>query len=199
MSRPYRESVRAQRQDRVGDSELRRVGKAGAVVLADPERADRQRRQASGQIVQEAAEGAPVGRVHLQRLEAVDHHQAGTALLEQLGDPGQHAGQPVVVQRLAEIVVDHPAAERGRVEVRQRLPVAQDLLEWFGHRREVQGGTFGGRVPEQVLLSQDRLTRAGTSDHKRDAVERQAPAENGVQAIGAAQESVGHQTRAPRR
>ena len=45
---------------------------------------------------------------------------------------------------------------------------------------------------EQILLGEDRLARARASDDQGDAVERQATAEHGVEAIGAAGESVGH-------
>ena len=107
--------------------------------------------------MQELAERSVVGFVGAERLEAVDDQQAGTALPEELADPGEHTGQAVLVQHVAEVLVEHPVAERGVVEVLQRLAEAQQFVQWLGHGRQVQGGLLAGGVVEDVLLGQDRL------------------------------------------
>ena len=102
----------AERDDGVGDGELGRLGRLGAVVLADPERRGLRRGQVAGQIMEEPAERSVVGRVGPERLEAVDHHQRRTSLAEQFDELGQHAGEPAVVQALAEVLVDDARPDR---------------------------------------------------------------------------------------
>ena len=84
------------------------------------------------------------------------------------------------------------AAERGGVEVapgtgRSAGSSPAVRTRWTGTAPGV-----GGRVVEQVLLRQDRLARARAADEQRDAVQRQPAAQHGVQASGAAGQSVGH-------
>ncbi len=185
-------AVGAQRQDGVGDGELGRIRGEGGVVLPDPERTDRQGRQPAGQFVQEAAQGFRIRRVVLQRLETVDHHQARTSLFDQLNDAGQHTGQAVVVQLLAKVFVHDAGAQRGCVEIVERLAEAQHLLEWLGDRGQVEGRAVGRGVMEEILLGENRLAGSRPPDDQGDAVTRQATAEHGVETIGAACESVGH-------
>ena len=145
-----------------------------------------------GQVVQEPAERPRVALIGAQGLEAVDHHQPGPAVFEQIGDPGQHPGQSLVVQGLAQVLVDDAAAEHRGVEVLQGLAVPQDLLQRFGHGGQVQRRMLLGRVVEQVLLRQDRLARARCADQQRDAVQRQPTIQHGVQPGRTAGQSIGH-------
>ena len=96
---PFGAAVGAQRQDRVGDGELRGASAASTASYSPTQNevtgtAD----SGPGQVVQEPAERPLVALVGAQGLEAVDHHQARPSVFEQIGDPGQHPGQALVVQ-----------------------------------------------------------------------------------------------------
>jgi hypothetical protein len=182
----------AQRQDRVGDRELRRIAGIGVVIFADPERRDSHGREPAGEVVQETTEGTGIGRVDPQRLEAVDHHQPRPPLPQQFGDPGQDTRQPLVVEHLAEVVVEDAGAEGGGVEVIQGLAVTEDLLQGLGDRGEIERRTARSGVAEQILLGQDGLSRAWPAGEQGDSVERQTAAEHLVQAIRAAGQSIDH-------
>src|SRR5881227_4389593 len=72
---------RREGDDRVGDGELGRRRDLGLVVLADPKRGGGEDGEVTGEVVEEAAElGAR--RIGRERLEAVNHDDARTALLD---------------------------------------------------------------------------------------------------------------------
>ena len=96
---------------------------------------------------------------------------------------GQRAGQAIFVQGPAEIVIDHPCAEGGGVEEVEGLAVAQELLQRFGDRGQVDREPFGGGVAEQILLGQDGLAGARLAADQDDAVPGQTTAEDGVQTV----------------
>ena len=82
----------------VGDREFGRHGDLLLAVLADPERRDREGGEVAGEVVEEAAKlgGLRVGR---ERLEAVDHHDPRTALLDQRSHLLEDAGEAALVER----------------------------------------------------------------------------------------------------
>ena len=145
----------------------------------------------AGEVVEEAAElgGLRIGR---ERLEAVDHHDPRTALLDQRSHLLEDAGEAALVESRAEILVEDGAADRSWVEEAEALPVADDFFERLRHRREVEGGPLEGRVREQVLLSEDRLAGSRKPDQHVDCVHREAAPEHAVEAGMAAQETLAH-------
>src|ERR1700722_4231755 len=149
--------------------------------------------------MEEPAERLVVRSVRPEGLEAVDHHQGRTPLSEQFDELGQHVGESPVVQAGAEVFIVDACSDHRLVEEAERLAVAEDLFERFGNRRKVKGGTLGGRVVEEVLLRQDRLTRARAPHDEVDAVDQQATVKNRVQARRAARQPVAHWTRTDRR
>ena len=69
--------------DAVRDCELGRIGCFAGLVFADPQRRNGDHRQSSGEVMEEPAELGVVLGEGSQRLEAVDHDDAGTMLLQQ--------------------------------------------------------------------------------------------------------------------
>ena len=189
---PLGRAIGSQGDDRVRNRELGCLRGLLTVVLAHPERGHRHRRQHARQLMQEHAERSVVLLVSAQRLEAVDDHQAGTALLEQLADTGQHTGQSLFVEDVTEVLVEHPVAERGTVEVLERLAEPQQFVQWLGDRRQVQRGLGAGGVVEHVLLGKDRLARSRKAAQQGDHVERKSAAEYRIQPGRTARESIAH-------
>lgn len=90
--------------------------RVGCVILANPERRRRQRRQASGEVVKKAPELALIGRKLMQRLEAVDRHQARVILLDKVVDPRQHSRQTVIRQDIPQVLIEHAFPDCLRIE-----------------------------------------------------------------------------------
>ena len=101
--------------------------------------------------------------------------------LDQRVEAFEHGGQTVLVDRVAEIVVEHGPTELRGVEEVERLSVAQQLVEGFRHRREIQPRSLGGGVGEQALFRQDRLARTRRTHHQRDRVQHQPATEHLVE------------------
>ena len=151
-----------QRDDAVGDRELRGVRDLVRSVLADPQGRRRERRQVAREVLQEAPERRRIRGERMQRLEAVDHEQSRSSFSENRDHATECLGQRVLmVQAGAQILVEQLAADRFRVEEGQGLSVPEDLLERLGDRREVDSGSVLARVLEQVLLCHDRLAGTG--------------------------------------
>src|SRR5215207_8317056 len=90
-------AFRFQKDDRVRDTELRRLHRVMVDVLPDPERRDGERSEAPGQVVEESPEIRIVGCKITQRLEAVDDHDARTMRFHQRVDAFQDTAQAVAV------------------------------------------------------------------------------------------------------
>ena len=189
-------SRRGEADDRVGDRELGCHGDLLFAVLADPERRGREGGEAAGEVVEEAAKLGRL-RIRRERLEAVDDHDPRTALLDQRSHLLEDAGEAALVERRAEVLVEDGVADRFRIEEAERLAVAEDLVEWLGHRGEVEGGPLGRRVREQVLLGEDRLAGSRQPDQHVDRVRGEAAAEHAVEARMAAREPLTHRDVAP--
>ncbi len=135
----------------------------------------------SGEVVEEAAEIGVAGGERAQRLEAVDHDDARAVLLDQRVDAFRHGGEPVLMDGVAEIVVEHRASDLLGVEEGQFLPEAQQLVERFRHRRQIESGAFERGVGEQTLFGQDRLTGPRRADDEGDRVRHEAAAEDVIE------------------
>jgi len=71
-----------QAHDRVGHGEFRQQANVGVVILADPQRGDRERAEPSSELMQELAElGRTVGE-GVQGPETIDHDEPGAVLLQ---------------------------------------------------------------------------------------------------------------------
>ena len=70
------------------------------------------------------------------------------------------------------------------------LPEAQQLVERFGHRREIQARSFEGGVGEQALFGQDRLAGSRRTDDECDRVRYEATAEDVVESGVASREAL---------
>src|SRR5581483_9310626 len=151
-----------------------------------------------GKLVQELPEFRVPAGEGVQGLEAVDDDQPGPTVSHDGGDPLAHAGQPVPAGDLAQILVENRLADRGGLEELQGLPEADDLLQRLGQGGEVDGGAVRGGVVERVMLGEDRLAGARQPHDHRDAVVRQAAAEDLVQGpVAAAEPAVVHQRSCP--
>jgi predicted transcriptional regulator len=117
-----------------------------------------------------------VGRVRAQGLETVNHHHARTVLLDQLADAIDHSVQSMIAEDIAEVVIDHLAAHRARIEEGELLPEPEHLLQWLRDGGQVYGWAFRAGVGVHTLLREDRLTRTGLPDDKADGVAGQATA-----------------------
>src|SRR5215207_2845243 len=178
FGRPFR----LQMDDGVGDAELGALHCFLGCVLAYPKRRDCQSGETPGQVVEESSEISVVDSEVSQRLEAVDNDDAGTALLDQSVDAFAHAGQAVTVECVTEIVIENGTSDLLRVEERQRLPVAEKLVERLRHGREIDPGAFRRRVPEEALLGKDRLARSRLSRNQRDRVRDETATQDFVEA-----------------
>ncbi len=167
-----------------------RVGRLPRLVLADPQRRHSQHARASGQVVEESAELGIVGGERSEGLEAVDDDDARLMLLHEGVDTFEHSGQTLVVNGVAEIVVEHRPSELGQVEELERLPVPQQLVERLRHRRQIQTRPLGSGVREKALLSQDRLASTWSTHDERDRVQDEPAAEHRVEPQVAAGEPV---------
>ena len=76
-----------ERDDPVGDGELRRRARLVLAVFPDPEGGGGEGREQCGEVVQEAPEPARVIGERGQRLEAVDRDDPRPVLLDQRADP----------------------------------------------------------------------------------------------------------------
>ena len=130
--------------------------------------------------------------VGAQGAERVDHHDPGLALADRVLDRLQHRAESAAVHDAAEIVIEHLRANAARVEERQHLPVADKLVQGFGHSREVERRMLAGRVVEHELLHEHRLARARWTDDEVDRVARQPSAEDRVKSGVAAADPPGH-------
>ena len=176
-----------ERDDPVGDGELRRRARLVLAVFADPEAGGGEGREQCGEVVQEAPERPRVIGERGQRLEAVDRDDPRPALLDQRGDPLGDGGEPVLAgHRRAEVLVEDRPADRIAIEEAERLGVAEDLLERLGDRGQVDRRALLGRAGEHELLAEDRLARARQPHDQVDAVQRQTAAEDQVEAFVAA-------------
>ena len=99
----------------------------------------------AGEIVEEAAKLGSL-RVGGERLEAVDHDDSRAALLDQRGHLLKDAGEAALIESWAEVLVEDRIADRSRVEETEALAVAEDLVEGFGNRGEVQARPLARRV-----------------------------------------------------
>ena len=81
--------------------------------------------------MEEASELGLVRGERSQRLEAVDHDDAWTMLLDQRVEAFEHRGKAVLVHGVAEVVVEDRSTDSPRVEELERLPVPQQLVEGF--------------------------------------------------------------------
>src|SRR4029079_9780539 len=125
------------------------------------------------------AELALVLGERVKRLHAVDDDDPGPALPEEAVDGPEHPAEPVLDERLAQVVIDDaPVGDGGPVEKIKTLPVPEDLVERLRDGREVERGVFGGGVVKRVLLAEDRLPAAGDADDHVDRVDGQAPAQD---------------------
>ena len=111
-------AVGMQRDDRIGNGELRSVRRLVAVVFADPERGRGDSGQSPGQVVQEAPEVCFVGGEGSECFEAVDDDVARLLLLEDHVDLVDHTGKSVAGDDLAEVVVEDRCSDRIGVEER---------------------------------------------------------------------------------
>ena len=84
-----------------------------------------------GEVMQESAELAGLWRIGPQRLEAVDDHDRRPVLADEVAYALEYPWQALVTEHDPEVVVEHGGADGGRIEERQRLTVAEDLLERF--------------------------------------------------------------------
>src|SRR5581483_11116344 len=195
---PLAELGGGQLHDRVGHRELGGYGCLAGLVFADPQRGDGEGGQPAGKLVQELPEFRVPAGEGVQGLEAVDDDQPGPTVSHDGGDPLAHAGQPVPAGDLAQILVENRLADRGGLEELQGLPEADDLLQRLGQGGEVDGGAVRGGVVERVMLGEDRLAGARQPHDHRDAVVRQAAAEDLVQGpVAAAEPAVVHQRSCP--
>ena len=182
-----------ERDDAVGDRELGRDRDLVRSVLADPQGRRRVGRQVPREVLEEAPERRRVRGERMQRLEAVDHEQPRSSLSEHRDHATERLGQRVrMAQAGAQVLVEHAAADRVRVEEGQGLSVPQDLLERLGDRREVDRGPVLARVLEQVLLRQDRLAGTGQTHDDVDGVGEQPAAQDGVEPLAPAGDPVRH-------
>ena len=197
--RAFARTLGRQRDDPVGDGELRRRSRLVLAVLADPEAGGGEGGEQRGELVQERPERACVVRERGQRLEAVDRDDPGPPLLDQRRDPLGDRVEPVVAGHFrAEVLVEDRSTDRVAVEEAERLRVAKDLLERLGDRRQVDRGTLLGRAREHELLAEQRLSRARQPHDQVDAVRRQAAAEDQVEPCVAARAALLHQARSRR-
>ena len=104
-------------------------------------------------------------------------------LLDQRVDAFEHRGEAVLVDGVAEVVVEHRPPDLRGVEEVERLAVAQQLVEGLRHRREIQPRPLGCGVGEQALLGQDRLAGTGRAHHERDRVQHEPAAEHLVEPV----------------
>ena len=163
--------LRRERDDPVGDRELRRRAGLVLAVLPDPEAGGGEGREQCGEAVQEAPEVPRVVGERGQRLEAVDRDDPRPPFLDQRGDALGHGGEPALAGHApAEILVEDRPADRIASEEAERLRVAEDLLERLGDGGEVDRGALLGRAGEHELLAQDRLSRARQPHDQVDAV-----------------------------
>ena len=101
-------------------------------------------------------------------------------------------GKSATVEDCAQVFVDDTCPDSGLVEEAERLAVAEDLLEWLGHRREVERRTLGRGVVKEILLRKDRLARTGTPHDEVDPIQKEAATKKAVEPGGAAREPVAH-------
>ena len=170
-----------QRNDRIGNRELRSVRSLITVVLADPERRRGNCRESTGQVVKKTAELSFVGRERSQGFETVDDDVAGLLFLEERVDLVDDTRQPVAVHGFAQVVVEDRRSDRVGVEEGQRLSVAKNLVERLRDGRQEDARRILARVVEEVLLGENRLAGAGVTDDQIDPVRRQPAAEERVE------------------
>ena len=142
--------------------------------------------------MEEFAEFAAVGGECLQRLEAVDHNQPGAASSDHAAELLSNTAEPALVDGRPEIFVEDRCPDRGGVEERQALAKPGDLLQRLGDGGEVDRGPFGPRVPEGVLLGQDRLAGAGAPHDEADGIRGQAAAQDLIERCMPARQPVTH-------
>src|SRR6056297_154409 len=112
-------------------------------------------------------------------------------MLPQQGpDPLVDARETSLLEHRAEVVEEDGRADRGRLEEREPLAVAEELLERLGDGGEVDPWSLGRGVVEQILLGQRRLAAAGLPHDHGDAVGQQASAEDPIEAGIAARDAV---------
>ena len=137
--------------------------------------------------MEEAPELACVIGKRGQRLEAVDRDDSRAVFLDEradaLGDGGEAA---LAGDGRAEVLIEDRPADRAAIEEVERLGVAEDLLERFRDRRQIDRRALFGGAGEHELLAEDRLARARSAHDQVDAVQRQTAAEDPVKAFVAA-------------
>ena len=176
-----------ERDDPVGHRELRRRTRFVLAVFPDPEGCGGEGRQQRGEAVEEAPELARVIGERGQRLEAVDREDPGPVLLDERGDAVDDGAEAALAgDGRAEVLVEDRPADRGAIEEAQALGVAEDLLERFRDRRQVDRRALFGGAGEHELLAEDRLSRAWPPHDQVDAVQRQTAAEDLVKTFVAA-------------
>src|SRR5262249_22635155 len=145
-------------------------------------------------VMQELPELTGPAGERLQGLEAVNDNHSGAAFPEKgpdlVGDPRQ----AVAVDGQPEILVEDRSAYLRTVGENPGLAEAQDLLQRFGDRGQVDSRAVRAGVPEDVLLGDDRLACPRQPGDKGDAVGGQASPQHLVEIVVPAAEPAGHGT-----
>ena len=142
--------------------------------------------------MQEPPELGMAVRECMQGLEAVDHDQSRTPLLDRVRELLGNAGEPMLAYLRAEVFIEDRCPYRSTFKESQALPETDDLLKRFGNSCEIDRRAFRRRILEDILLSENCLATPRASHEEAYGIRGQAATKNCIEWFVPARKPVIH-------